>query len=359
MVLGVQVRGFAQQLSGMAHGTHRIANLVGDAGAQAAQGREFQLLRFLGNQTHVLQEHQYRCGLGVAQGCEVRPQHPRAVGADQGLDGGIHPIGALTPGFQQVEQSWGRLAQQCPWKGLPGAQQARCGFVDQANPVLDIHHQDAFAQVLDDVVGQLLKVGEVDFLAPHQGFALAQAVGDRPHRQADHEQHDAQHAHGGEIGRRRVADQIGRDLLRQQSQRRDGGHQEGILGPAEQGHRTHREHQEDAQATARAAGGVQNEGDGQGVDRGVHQGQDAQAGPRHPARQNQQYPRHQVAVACDLEQFEFLGARQDAGTGKSLQDQQHRRQQQPIKIGQPDDPPGQVAGCRRRVRDGARHQPRS
>ncbi len=43
-----------------------------------------------------------------------------------------------------------------------------------------IDHQDALAQVLHDVLRELREVGEVDFLAAHQRFALAQAVGDRP-----------------------------------------------------------------------------------------------------------------------------------------------------------------------------------
>ena len=53
-----------------------------------------------------------------------------------------------------------------------------------------VDDDDALAQVLHDVLRQLREVGEVDLLAPHRGFGVAQAARDRPCQQR-HQEHDA------------------------------------------------------------------------------------------------------------------------------------------------------------------------
>ena len=68
-----------------------------------------------------------------------------------------------------------------------------------------VDHHDALAQVLHDVLGQLRQVGEVDLLAAHRGFGVAQAARHRPGEQR-HQEHDAaEDAGAGVVGRRRRA----------------------------------------------------------------------------------------------------------------------------------------------------------
>ena len=62
-----------------------------------------------------------------------------------------------------------------------------------------IDHQQAFAQVLHDVLGQVREVREVDVALAYQIFALAHAAGDEACRGGDDEQHGAQQP-GGRIG---------------------------------------------------------------------------------------------------------------------------------------------------------------
>ena len=65
---------------------------------------------------------------------------------------------ALPPGAQGVEQTRRNLADQCSRDGVHVAQNLGSRFVDQTNLVGGIDDQQAFAQMLDDVLRQ---VGEV------------------------------------------------------------------------------------------------------------------------------------------------------------------------------------------------------
>ncbi len=98
-----QLRRFRQQLSGVAHGSYGVADLVGDAGAQASQGCELGLLHLLAEEAGVLQEDQQRPRVPGTQGREVRPDHARTVGGDERrVHGGqcrAHTA-ALAPGLQ-------------------------------------------------------------------------------------------------------------------------------------------------------------------------------------------------------------------------------------------------------------------
>jgi hypothetical protein len=64
------------------------------------------------------------------------------------------------------------FAQQRTRIGAAIAEQRRRGFVDEADAVLVVDHDDALAQVLDDVLRQLREVGEIDLLAPDRGFRV-------------------------------------------------------------------------------------------------------------------------------------------------------------------------------------------
>ena len=62
-----------------------------------------------------------------------------------------------------------------------GAEDLGGRLVDEPDAVLRIHHDDALAQVLHDVLRQLRQVGEVHFL-PEQG---GQVAGDVAHQLTD------------------------------------------------------------------------------------------------------------------------------------------------------------------------------
>src|SRR5579872_6685594 len=95
-----------EQLPGVAHGTDRITDLVRDAGAQPAQGRELRLLHFRRDEARVLQEDEHGRGRGGAERREMRADDLRAVGADKGLlqrrkDARI--AAALPPALEEVQ----------------------------------------------------------------------------------------------------------------------------------------------------------------------------------------------------------------------------------------------------------------
>ena len=77
--------GFAEQLRGVAHGAHRVADLVRDAGRQPAEPGELGLLDLGRQQFGVFEEHDDRRGLRAAERREMRLDHVAAVGRDEGL----------------------------------------------------------------------------------------------------------------------------------------------------------------------------------------------------------------------------------------------------------------------------------
>jgi hypothetical protein len=74
------------------------------------------------------------------------------------------------------------------------------GLVDQADAIVRVDHQEALAQVLHDVLRQLREIGEIHFLAAHQGFALAQAVGHWTGGERHQEHGRAEYAGGDVVG---------------------------------------------------------------------------------------------------------------------------------------------------------------
>ena len=65
-------RRLREQLAGVAHRAERIADLVRDAGAQAAERRELRLLDALGDQRRVLEEDHHAAAAAAAERREVR-----------------------------------------------------------------------------------------------------------------------------------------------------------------------------------------------------------------------------------------------------------------------------------------------
>src|SRR2546430_14000273 len=98
-----QTRGFRQQLSGVTHGSDGVADLVGDARAQASEGCELGLLDLLAEEAGVREEDQQRPRVRGCQWREARPHDPRTVGGDECRVLGGQCLGAsasLAPGLQ-------------------------------------------------------------------------------------------------------------------------------------------------------------------------------------------------------------------------------------------------------------------
>ncbi len=100
----------------MAHGADRIANLVGDARAQAAERRELRLLDLFSEEAGVFQEHQHGRGARDPEGCEVGSDHATAIGGDKcWIRCRVGPrvtAGALAPGLEKIEQPRRGFADQ-------------------------------------------------------------------------------------------------------------------------------------------------------------------------------------------------------------------------------------------------------
>ena len=178
--------GLAQQLRRVAHGADRVADLVRDAGGQPAQRRELRLLDAVRERAGVFQEDQHRRGFAAPSGakCGSMLRTPSAAvkvpaGASPGRASAL-----AAPHRQQVQQARRDLAQQRAGNRDRIAEHLGGRFVDQADAIARIDHQDAFAQALHDVLRELREVGEVHFLLAHQRFALAQALGQRPREAA-------------------------------------------------------------------------------------------------------------------------------------------------------------------------------
>src|SRR5690606_36443232 len=87
--------GFKQQLGGVADGTERVANLMGNARRQTTEGGEIQLLRFLGKPAIVFDEDQ-RVRLHRRLCSRWRSRYMvRLEGREADAD--VRPLG---PGFQ-------------------------------------------------------------------------------------------------------------------------------------------------------------------------------------------------------------------------------------------------------------------
>ena len=139
------------------------------------------------------------------------------------------------------------------------AENLRGGFIDEANLVGGIDDQQAFAQMLHDVLRQLGEVGQIEVLLAHQVLAFAHAAGDEARGGRNGEQHDAQQA-GGRIGHDvGVSAQLLPDRV---GQHRDGGdrrQEQGAARRQQEREAAHGEQQQQSQAAGDAAAGVQDQ----------------------------------------------------------------------------------------------------
>ena len=253
--------------------------------------------------------------------------------------------GALPPRLEQVEQAWRSLPDQGVGIGAIVTQNLGRGFVDEADAIVRVDHQQALAQVLQDVLRQLREVGEIDFMAAHQGFALAQAGGHRPGGECHEEQHGAEYSGGQVVGGRGCSRHAHEYLLHQYDQRRDRGDQQRIAWTREHGERKHRQHEEYPKTARRPTARVDDESDGNRIDGGVHQGDDTQARPAQPPRNDEQHRGGEVGDARAHEQARTRRDQLPPGARERLYRQQHQRHQQPIEVQEPDHAPGEIARC--------------
>ncbi len=82
-LLGPDRRALGEQLAGMAHRAHGVANLMGDARREATERRELALLHALRHEARVLEKDQRRAGRRVAERRKMRLDDPCAVGRDE------------------------------------------------------------------------------------------------------------------------------------------------------------------------------------------------------------------------------------------------------------------------------------
>ena len=128
---------------------------------QAAECRQLRLLHALGELAGIGEESDQRGGPVAAQRREMRFDLAAAIGRDEGCPLARVACGAPAPAFDVIQQPRRDLAQQ-PTGLCFGPEQLARGFVDQPDAVLGVDDDDALAQVLDDVFGQLGQVRDVD-----------------------------------------------------------------------------------------------------------------------------------------------------------------------------------------------------
>jgi hypothetical protein len=84
----------------VAHGAHRVADFVRDAGRQPAEARELGLLDLGRQQLGVLEKGDDGRRLGAAQRAKCGWMTVAAIGGDESLRRRAGGAGAGTPGFQ-------------------------------------------------------------------------------------------------------------------------------------------------------------------------------------------------------------------------------------------------------------------
>ncbi|MNN26840.1 hypothetical protein D3C81_1403580 [compost metagenome] len=252
----------------MADGAERIADFMGDAGGQAAEGSQLELLCLLGEFRDVLEKDQDIALALTPQRDEAGLQH-RPFG--EGLQGWRAQCRVFLPVLQALEQRWAAFCEVLVFQWVL-AEQGLAAGVGQQHAMLRVEGQDAGAHALQDQRVEDLQVGHVGGVPAGQGFALLQAPAQRLDDQRGNEAQGAE-SPGLDVvaGGCRAAEA---DVERQVDQPAAGQRRDQQAQAAAQdavGHR-HRNHQQRRQAAAEAAGGVE-----QGAEQGhVEQGQPEQ-----------------------------------------------------------------------------------
>jgi hypothetical protein len=203
----------------VAHRADGVPDLVRDAGRQPAERGQLGLLHALGEPAGVLEEHDQRRGPAAAERREVGLDFPAAVGRDDRRILDRRAVRPPAPPLDVVEQARRDLAEQRPRAGL-GAEDLQRGLVDQPHAVLRIDDDDALAQVLHDVLGQLGQVREVEVALADLRLGRAQPLREERAAAGDQEQHDAVVAGLREAERSSEAGGPDDELLAEQRERR-------------------------------------------------------------------------------------------------------------------------------------------
>ena len=248
---------------------------------------------------------------------------------------------SVAPGGEQIQEPWGCLTQEGARIGAAIPQHLRGGFVDEPHAILGVDHEDALAQVLHDVLRELGEVRKIDLLAAHQRLALAQAVRDRPGGERNGEQHHTDDAAGGEVARRRDPCDIDEHLLHENAERTHRGDEKGIAMLSEHRHCAHRQHEQNPKAARNAAAGIENERYPGRIDAGIEECDAPQARPGEPPCDHEQHPGREIGDAGREEGPRV--AREELLPAQPLHGDQHRRQEQPVKIDEADHAPGEIA----------------
>ncbi|MCY1530415.1 hypothetical protein D9M68_656000 [compost metagenome] len=323
----------------MADGAERVADLVGDAGGQAPEGDQFELLGLLGDLRDVLEEHQDVLLAAMLQVDEAGLQR-RAV--DEGLDA-LRPQGGVgQPVLEALQQLRTVRVEQLPGEFVL-AQQVLGAVIGEQYAVLRVQYQDAGAHALENLRVQRFQVGDVLGALFGQGLAELQATAQTLDQQGRGEAEGAETAGLDELaGSLRVAEAEVEGQV-DQPYGRHRCHQQADA-PAQQdigdGHRDH--HQ-----VGDAAGGAARREEQAGQQQHVHQGQ---AEYLHHAPRT----RHQRGDQGIEDQVEPAGLAEQLRLGQVEQvlvqfagDQQHQRQadQQPVEAVEAKDAPSLGAEC--------------
>ena len=262
------------------------------------------------------------------------------------------------PERQQLMQAGRGVAHVGAGVGALVAEHLRRRLVDQPDAVLRVDHQDALAQVLDDVLRELRQVLEVDFLSPDDGLAFAQPARQQPRAERDQEGAGAEHARGRVVRGGRVAIGLAGDLLQQQHQAGDRREQEGVAVLGEQRGRADRQHEQDADAAGDATARVEQQRDRQRVDQAVRDRDLPQGEPAETLHQHEDHAGGQVDHGGGEEQCGVDGPERGVWLRQPADAEQRDRNQQPVGVDEPDDPQREVARGGRQALYGGRHRPR-
>ncbi len=256
----------------MAHGPDGVANLVGDAGAEAAQGGQLGLLNPFRQQARIFHKDEHAAVAVIAQRRKTQIDEGGSVRCGNGQRTIIGTHTALPPAPKLPMQSRRDILDPQAGASVGNAQVSGGRAVNQANPVIPVDDHDALAQALNNVVVQLGQIGQVDAALTGEGFAFLDAAAELLHGEGDHEYHGAENARGGILGVVRDAAQTRYGLFAQQRHGGQGGKQKAHPTGYQQAGCADRHDQQTADAAADTAARMHQSGDGQNVyaDLGVH-----------------------------------------------------------------------------------------
>ena len=165
-------------------------------------------------------------------------------------------LATLPPGAQRIEQARGDLAHERTWNCLGVAQDLSRGLVDEANLIRRLDDQDAFAQMLHDVLRQIREIGEIDVFLAHQRFALTHARGEHACGSRDREQHQSQKARACVHRNVRVPTELLPNRVQQNGNCGKRCQEQGAPRRQQKCETAHRDEQQESEAARNAAAGM-------------------------------------------------------------------------------------------------------